>query len=101
MLPEICRILDFRTEDQTPALTRMRTALFEHFNRQAGDETEIERSSSHGHRELQFEGSRCKPSIVDVVEDNPLLSTFFALLGAARLDDIFLCAGKDCQFVPS
>lgn len=94
MLPEICQILDFRTEDQTPALTRMRKAFFDHFDRQGQDESAIVSVGDHGHRTLQFDGDRCKPSIVDVAENNPLLSTFVQLLGAAGLEDIFLCAGE-------
>ena len=98
MLPEICQILDFRTEDQTPALTRMRTAFFEHFDRQGQDETAIVSARDNGHRQLQFEGDRCKPSVLDVADNIPLLSTFVQLLDAAGLEDIFLCAGEYCNY---
>jgi NDP-sugar pyrophosphorylase family protein len=72
----------------------MRTAFFEHFGRPDQDETSIISASGNGHRNLQFEGDRCKPNVIDVAENIPLLSTFVQLLDAAGLEDIFLCAGE-------
>lgn len=91
VLPEICEVLDFRTDDQFPLLTRIGSIIFHReYDRtiETGSQIVID-----GHRKLQFEGERCDLNILDVARENPLLSAFVELLDAADLDDIFLCAG--------
>ena len=91
ILPEICNVLDFRTPEQFPVLTRIGSVFLQRAHGQT-----YERDSQidvDGHRQLQFEGERCDQNIFDVASANPLLSTFVELLDAANLEDIFLCAG--------
>jgi hypothetical protein len=92
VLPEICEVLDFRSDEQFPVLTRIGSMVF-----QRAYERTIETDSQiviDGHRRLQFEGERCDQNIFDVASENPLLSTFVELLDAAKLEDLFLCAGE-------
>lgn len=97
VLPEICEILDFRTPEELPNLSRSGSSgmgsVFHH-----GRNLEEAKATSadaiiDNPRRLQFQGERCRPSMVDTALDNPLLSNFVALLDAADLADIFLCAG--------
>lgn len=92
VLPEICNVLDFRSDDQSPALTRIESVFF-HRNLEVEDETGIAAIGDRK-RKLQFEGERCRLNVIDVAQESPLLETFVGLVNAADLEDIFLCAGK-------
>lgn len=92
VLPEICEVLDFRTEEEFPNLTRIGSVFFHRRELAETGATDLD-AIHHDHRKLQFEGERCNPSILDTASENPLLSTFVQLLDAADLEDIFLCAG--------
>ena len=97
MLPEVCEVLDFRSEEQLPTLSRIGTAFF-HRKLEVENETGS-RTIDGQHRQLQFEGERCRPNVIDVAQDIPLLDTLVELLNAAKLEDIFLCAGEYCQML--
>jgi len=92
VLPEICEILDFRSDEQLPASSRLGTVFF-HRNLEVEDEMGLT-AIGDGHRKLQFEGARCRSNVIDVAQENPLLETFIELINAANLEDIFLCAGE-------
>jgi transforming growth factor-beta-induced protein len=93
ILPEICDILDFRTEGEYPTLTRFSSI----FHRDL-DSTSIENT---GNRRLQYQGERCDPNVLDTARENPDLSTFVALIDAADLQDLFLCAGPFTVLAPT
>jgi len=101
VLPEICEILDFRTPEELPNSSRVGSSgvgsVFQP-GRPHGRNLEEAKATSadaiiENHRRLQFQGERCRPSMIDTALDNPLLSNFVQLLDAADLADIFLCAG--------
>jgi len=93
VLPEICEVLDFRTDEQLPKLARVGPVFFNRKLKEPDAMTELSVPNNNVHRKLQFEGARCTPSVSDEVAENPLLTTFNELLELAGLEDIFLCAG--------
>ena len=54
-----------------------------------------------GHRQLQFQGDRCDPNVLETASKNPDLSTFVDLIYAADLQDIYLCAGPFTLLAPT
>jgi transforming growth factor-beta-induced protein len=93
ILPEICDILDFREKGQLPVMSRFNSI----FHRDL-DSTGVE---STGNRRLQYQGERCDPNVLDTARENPDLSTFVALIDAADLNDLFLCAGPFTVLAPT
>jgi transforming growth factor-beta-induced protein len=96
VLPEICEILDFRTDDQFPRIAGASRvgSVNKGAHRSLGKNVQP-------HRELQFDGERCSLNALDTMRLDPDLSKFVELIEAAGLGDIFLCAGPFTIFAPT
>lgn len=94
-MPEICNDLDFRQTGQFPIPGAPLPSVPD--TRQQS----LNSVFNNNRRHLQYEGELCDPNMYLVALDNPDTTDFAALLDAAGLSEIFLCAGPFTVLAPS